>query len=66
MNETVCVGTVTHVAGNRARISIRGGEPSGWLRLLQNAGALRVGDTVLAVYVPEWQGDGYIVGQVMA
>lgn len=65
MNE-VCVGTVTCVNGSTARISIRSGEPSGWLHILQNAGALRVGDTVLAVYVPGWQGDGYIVGKVMA
>lgn len=66
MNETVWVGTVTHVSGNRARISVRSGEPSGWLRILQNAGPLRVGDTVLVLYVPGWQGDGYIVGKVMA
>ncbi len=25
----------------------------------------KVGDTVVVVYVPQWQGDGYIVGKVM-
>ncbi len=64
MNETVCAGTVPHVSGSRARNSVRSGEPSGWLRILQNAGSMQAGDTVLALYVPGWQGDGYIVGKV--
>ncbi len=25
----------------------------------------QVGDTVVVVYVPQWQGDGYIVGKVV-
>ncbi len=65
----VRVGTVTDLdpGKKKARIKLQGENiPSGWLLVLQGAGDWmpKINDTVLALYIPVFQGDGYILGRI--
>lgn len=67
--DMVRIGTVTDTdtVKQKARVKFQDDNtPSGWLSVLQNAGSWlpKVNDTVLILYIPVWQGDGYILGRI--
>lgn len=69
MEDMVRVGTVTAVdaKAGKARVLYEDMKlTSDWLTVLQNgqedAWLPRVNDTAVVLYLPDWQGDGYILG----
>ena len=69
MENMVRVGTVTAVdaKAKKARVLYEDMNfTSDWLAVLQNgqedAWLPRVNDTAVVLYLPAWQGDGYILG----
>ena len=69
MENFVRVGTVTAVntKTRKARVLFQDmGFSSGWLAVLRNGQTdtwmPKVNDTAVVLYLPVWQGDGYILG----
>lgn len=67
LESMVRIGTVTAVSGGRARVKFRDSEiTSAWLSVLASPEpwAPKVNDTVLVLYLPVFNGDGYILGRL--
>ena len=67
MDKIVRVGTVTAVDGRKARVLYNDlGFTSGWLTVLRHGTADTwmpdINDTVVVLYLPCFNGDGYILG----
>ncbi len=64
LKNMVRIGTVSEVAGQRVRVVFRGAKnmKSGWLTALQHVGELKPDDVVLVLYVPVFNGDGFVLG----
>lgn len=68
--EMVRIGTVTDIDTVKKKVRVKFQDdnmPSGWLTVLQNVGSWlpKVNETVLILFVPVWQGDGYILGRIL-
>jgi len=64
LKNMVRVGTVSEVDGQRVRVVFRNAKnmKSGWLTSLRHVGELKPGETVLILYVPVFNGDGFVLG----
>ena len=69
MEHLVRVGTVTAVDASTRKVRVWFSDmnfPSGWLTVLRHGQAdtwlPAVNDTAVVLYLPVWQGDGYILG----
>lgn len=67
--EMVRIGTVTDTDTVQKKVRVKFQDEntsSGWLPVLQNAGSWlpKVNETVLILFVPVWQGDGYVLGRI--
>ena len=69
MEGIVRIGTVTDIKGNQARVLYPdSGMTSGWLSVLRHGSEdpwmPNINDVVLCLYIPVWNGDGFIVGVI--
>ncbi len=64
LKNMVRVGTVSEVDGRRVRVVFRSAKSmkSGWLASLRHVRELEPGETVLVLYVPVFNGDGFVLG----
>ena len=63
----VQIGTVSALDSARrmARVIFtESGHTSGWLKLLSSCGALEINDRVLVLYLPVFNGDGFVLGGI--
>ncbi len=64
LKNMVRIGTVSEVDGRRVRVAWGSARntKSGWLTSLRHVGELKPGETVLILYVPVFDGDGFVLG----
>ena len=67
LSRLVQIGTVSAVDGSKrmARVILKeAGHVSGWLKVLSSSGMPKVNDQVLVLYLPVFNGDGFILGGI--
>ena len=67
LSRLVQIGTVSAVDGSKrmARVILKeAGHVSGWLKVLSYSGMPKVNDQVLVLYLPVFNGDGFILGGI--
>ncbi len=69
MDRLVQIGTVTDLQGRKVRVLFPdSGMTSAWLTVLRHGSSdewmPKINDVVLCLYLPVWNGDGFVVGVI--